>query len=263
MSDSRDPNRDPNRDPGRDPSRETLRDTVRDLKDELAASRADNARLRRLLDEAGVHEGLRHGLRDTVAMLRALMRRTAEDAEDVESYVAHLEGRLDVITRARARTDAFGEADLHTLVSDALFAHLVHEGERASLSGPTVRLRPKAAQALALAVHELASNAVEHGPLGDARGGVRVAWTVEPDPAGPVLALSWRETGGAITAAPRRRGFGTVVLEELLAYDLGARTVVAHEPDGLRCSVRLPLTVRVGCVVADEDDGTSEPPPIR
>lgn len=234
-------------------------DVLRDLTDRLAASRADNARLRRLLDEAGAHEGLRHGLRDTVATLRALMRRTAEDAEDVESYVAHLDGRLDVLTRARARTDAFGEADLHTLVSDELFAHLVREGERATLAGPRVSLRPKATQVLALAVHELASNAAEHGSLGGTDGRVEVRWTVEPDRAEPVLTLTWKEMGAATAAAPRRRGFGAVVLEEMLAYDLGARTSVAFEPDGLRCTVRLPLTARLGRVVADEDAGASGP----
>src|SRR4051812_5020868 len=91
--------------------------------DQFAALRADNARLRRLLDEAGMPDSLRHGLRNTLTMLRTIMRRSAENADDVDSYVAHLEGRLSALTRVQTITDAFGEADLHTLVSDELTVH--------------------------------------------------------------------------------------------------------------------------------------------
>ena len=232
--------------------------------DQLAALRADNARLRRLLDDAGAPDGLRHAFRDTLAMLRAMVRRSAECAEDeagfatVARYAAHLEGRLDALARVRAGLDAFGEADLHMLVSDELLSVFVREGERATLDGPGVRLRPKAAQVLALAVHELASNAVAHGPLGAGDGRVDVTWTVRAGADAPVLALTWTEGGGTVSAGtrptgPARRGFGTAVLEEMLAYDLGAQTTLAHAPDGARCAILLPLTARVGHVVEDAD----------
>ena len=223
-----------------------------DLVDRLVAVEADNARLRRLLDEVGLNDSLRHAFRDTVALLRAVLRRSAGTAEGVEGYVAHFEGRLDAITRVRARTDAFGEADLHTLIADALLVYLVREGERATLDGPDVRLRPKAAQVLALAVHELASNAIEHGASGDGSGRVDVSWRVEAGAAEPTLALMWKESGGAGLSEPSRRGFGTAVLEDMLAYDLGGRTVLSYEPDGLRCDIRLPLIGRVGRLAADE-----------
>lgn len=93
-----------------------------DLIDRLAALEADNHRLRRLLDEAGVTDSLRHALRDTMALLRTIIRRSADTASDVESYVAHLEGRIDSLMRMRAQTDAFGEADLHLLVSEELLS---------------------------------------------------------------------------------------------------------------------------------------------
>ena len=228
-----------------------------DLADRLAALVADNARLRRLLDETGLHDGLRHAFRDTLAMLRAVIRRSAEasgDAEIVAGYAAHLEGRLDAIARVRATADAFGEVDLHTLLSDTLNVHVVREGERATISGPTLRLRPKAAQSMALAAHELATNAIEHGSLGAGCGRVDVTWDVEPsigaggggDGVPATATLIWKESGGSGVAEPERRGFGTLVLEEMLPYELGARTVLAFEPDGLRCTVRLPLTPRVG-----------------
>lgn len=228
----------------------------RDIKDRLAAVEADNARLRRLLEEAGVSDNLRHALRDTVALLRTIMRRSSETATDVDSYAAHLEGRLDTLMRIRARTDAFGEADLHLLVSEELTFHLVREGERAVIEGPAIRLRPKAAQVLATAIHELASNAVEHGALDQPSGHVDVTWHVDAADEAPILFLCWKERGGAIDpASPApRRGFGREVLETMLAYELEAETALVFEPDGLRCAIRFPFTARVGRLTAGEEE---------
>lgn len=225
-----------------------------DPTDRIVALEADNARLRRLLDEGGVPDGLRHALRDTVAMLRSIMRQSAGSREDVESYVAHLEGRLAAIMRMRAATDAFGEADLHGLISDELMFHGVREGERAELMGPVIRLRSKPAQVIALAVHELASNAIEHGALGGMQGRVQVAWRIDSGAIEPVLTLMWRETGGTRPAEPIRRGFGTMVLEEMPAYDLKARTVLTYEADGLRCTIDIPFTSQIGRVVEEAED---------
>jgi two-component sensor histidine kinase len=228
---------------------------ARDMAERLAALEADNTRLRRLLDEAGVPDSLRHGMRNTMAMMRTVIHRSAEQSTDVETYVAHLDGRFGAVMRVQAATDAFGDADLHTLISDELMFHLVREGEQAALTGPRVRLRPKAALVLALALHELTSNAVEHGTLALPQGRVTAAWRVtdaEPEP--PVLILDWAETGGSGVQAPARRGFGTDVLEDMLAYDLGAQTSLRYAPDGLRCTIRLPLTARVGHSVAEDPE---------
>jgi two-component sensor histidine kinase len=225
----------------------------------LAQLEADNARLRRLLDEAGTSDGLRHGMRDTLAMLRAVLRLSAETAENVDGYATHLEGRLDAIARVRVAADIFGEVSLHTLISDELMIHLVREGEQAVLEGPTVRLRPKAAQLAALAVHELCSNAVEHGAFGLSKGGVDVSWAVTGgvSQAPGDLTLIWKELGGTGVREPARRGFGMQVLTEMLGYELSAAVALAFEPDGLRCTIRFPLVPRIGRLV--EDDHADEP----
>ena len=223
---------------------------------------ADNARLRRLLDEAETRDCLRHGLRDTMALLRAVLRLSAETAESVDGYATHLEGRLDAITRVRITADTFGEVNLHTLISDELMIHLIREGEQAALSGPSVRLRPKAAQLVALAVHELSSNAVEHGVFGLAEGEVDVAWSVGRGSAQAPgdLSLVWKEKGGSGVAQPSRRGFGMQVLGDMLSYELGAQVALAFEPDGLRCSVRFPLLARVGHIVEEIGTGETDEP---
>ena len=156
----------------------------RDPAERLAAVEADNARLRRLLDEAGVPDSLRHGMRNTMAMMRTVMHRSAESAADVETYVAHLDGRFGAVMRVQAATDAFGDANLHTLISDELMFHLVREGEQAMIAGPRVRLRPRAALVLALALHELTSNAVEHGSLALPQGRVSATWRIAEAEAG-------------------------------------------------------------------------------
>jgi two-component sensor histidine kinase len=223
-----------------------------DRADELAALRADNARLRRLLDEAGMPDSLRHGMRNTMAMLRTIMHRSADSADEIDAYVAHLDGRLSAILRVQAITDAFGEADLHSLVSDELMAHLVREGERATISGPHVRLRPKPALVVALAVHELTSNGIEHASLALPHGEVTVTWQIEPGNPEPALALTWKETGVAKVTEPAHRGFGTVLLEDMLAYELEAQSVLTYEPDGLRCTLLIPFTARIGRLVPSD-----------
>lgn len=229
--------------------------TSGDEMDRVPQLEADNARLRRLLNEAGAPDGLRHGLRDTVAMLRTVLRLSAETAETVEEYAAHMEGRLAAFARVRSTTDAFGEAGLHTLIADELMIHLVREGERASITGPNVRLRPKPAQVMALAVHELASNGIEHGVLGRSHGRVEVAWSLDAD----AVTLVWKEGSGSEVIEPARRGFGSQVLEQMLPYELGGRTALSFEPDGLRCTICFPLTPNVGRI-AHADRGDDETP---
>ncbi|MEL6062837.1 MULTISPECIES: HWE histidine kinase domain-containing protein [unclassified Methylobacterium] len=227
-----------------------------DLQDRLAVLEADNARLRRLLDAAGVPDSLRHGLHNTLAIMRAIMHRSAESAGDVEGYVAHLDGRFGAVMRVQAATDVLGEADLHSLISDELMFHLVREGDQATLTGPRVRLRPKAALVLALALHELASNAVEHGSLSLPQGRVDVRWEARPsdgaETADPVLQLDWKEQGGVTVVDPSRRGFGTEVLLETLVYQLDAQTVLDFESDGLHFRLCLPLVPTVGHVLAED-----------
>ena len=226
--------------------------------DQVAALKADNARLRRLLDARGVHDGLRHAFRDTVEMLREILRRSHETAESVEDYAAHLVGRLDTLARVRERLDETGSADLHGLVSDELLFHRVREGECAAITGPAVELKSKAAMTLALAVHELATNGIEHGPLAGTSGTVAVSWRADRATDVPVLVLTWKETGAAEATRQARHGFGTMILRDMLEYNLSACTELAYEPDGLRFTLQMPLTPRVGGLV--EDRGPTDAP---
>src|SRR3954454_25374536 len=147
----------------------------------IADLESDNRRLRRLLDQReGAPGELRHRLRSTLALLRAIMTRSARTRpeRDVLSYVAHLEDRLEAITRAQALADRHGDVDLRNLLLDELFHYGASEGERLLLSGPDIQLQLRAGQILALAIHELAVNAVEHGVLGANPGRIEASWDV-------------------------------------------------------------------------------------
>lgn len=220
---------------------------------------AENRRLRRFLDEKGLPAEQRHQVRNTLAMLRAIIRRSAETSESVETYAAHLDGRLDAVARvlnALMRNLPEG-VSLHSLIADELLAHLAREGEQVTISGPGLRLRPGAAEVFAMAIHELAVNAVEHGALTVPQGGIHISWTLTTpaaaDGAAPTLTLDWAESGlESLPPEPVRRGFGTEVLERSLRYELKAETRLAFEPNGLRCTIRLPLPPQI-TVVEDDD----------
>lgn len=214
----------------------------------LGELEADNARLRRLLDAQNAPGELRHRLRGTLALLRAIIQKSARSKEDVEAYAAHLEDRLDAIVRAQAATDDSGEASLAGIVSAELHQYGASEGDQVSLDGPRVLLQPRAAQTVTLAVHELAVNALQHGPLVEGRGRVDVAWRAEAKGEGEMLSISWKEAGPRPLPEVRTKGFGMTVLTEMLRYELQAVTQMDFEADGLRCSIAFPLPAKVGRV---------------
>jgi two-component sensor histidine kinase len=219
--------------------------TENDGAERITELEADNRRLRRLLDQQDAPGELRHRLHSTLAMLRIIIRKSAETKRDLESYVAHLEDRLEALARAQAAADVRGAVDLHALLSDELLHYGATEGDRFVLSGPAVHLQPRAGQVLALAVHELAVNAVEHGALGTRTGRVEVTWSVA-DEADMPFTLTWKERGPTRSAEGSRQGFGMEVLTRTLAYELRATTAFDFDGDGLRCTIRFPLTERVG-----------------
>src|SRR5690606_31398999 len=96
------------------------------------------------------------------------------------------------------------------------------------------------ALALAMAFHELATNAVKYGALANATGEIELAWQPDGEQQEALL-LEWREQGGPAVVAPQRRGFGSVLLTRALEQDLGGRVDLAFHPAGLACSIVLPL----------------------
>ncbi len=192
---------------------------------------------------------LQHRVRNTLAVVRSIARRTAASSETIEDYTAHFDGRLNAFARTQAAVtrDPSGGVDLETLLAEELMAHGAREGGQVHLDGPSVRLQPKAAEMLALAVHELTTNAVKYGALSTPVGRLDIGWAIDGDGDDRRLTLRWAEDlAGRPVMPPRRRGFGFEMLERTLAYDLGAETHLDFTETGLRCIIGLPLDSRVG-----------------
>jgi two-component sensor histidine kinase len=122
----------------------------------------------------------------------------------------------------------WGGVDLNQLVR----AELEMFSQRASTGGVSVLLSPQHAQNIALALHELATNSAKYGALSNAKGKVRVSWTIEPDQAGSVLKFKWMESGGPPVDPPTRQGFGSQLLKGIFS-DVSLKYPV----EGLRCDI--------------------------
>lgn len=217
--------------------------------EEIALLRADNDRLRRLLDQANTPAELRHRMRSTLALLRHVIRRSADRATDIEDYVAHLVDRVDAVARAQTTADDQGTIDLHTLLAEELIRFRIMEDEQLQMAGPSVQFNARPGQAIALAIHELALNAIQHGPLGLDEGRLNVTWHVEGKPPDHALVFEWRETGSTSPAVASAPGFGTDTLSGMLPHELGARTTFAFDQTGLSCVIRVPWAERLGSIL--------------
>ena len=207
--------------------------------DVTAITRAEE-RQRLLLAE------LQHRVRNTLGVVRSIARRSAETSTTVEEYASHLDGRLNAFARTQAMVtrDPDGGVDLEYLVIEELSAYNAREGEQMQVSGPKVRFQPKAAETFALALHELATNALKYGALSQPSGRVEIAWRLDEGMESAELMFEWREQGGPPVKPPPRRGFGTELLERTLAFEFKGQTKLAFDPAGLQCTITLPLSRR-------------------
>jgi PAS domain S-box-containing protein len=200
--------------------------------------------MRALQDRQSVllHE-LQHRVRNTLAVVRSIVLSTGETSDTVEGFAAHLEGRLNALARTQmvlTRAPG-GGVDLETMIRDELLAQVARE-DQIEVSGPDVRLSPKAAEVLALAIHELATNAVKYGAFCTPSGRVGVSWTTSHEGGRIWLSLTWEETGVRVAAtAPRREGFGTELIEQRVPYELRGRGALQFRSGGVRCDITFPL----------------------
>jgi two-component sensor histidine kinase len=136
-----------------------------------------------------------------------------------------------VLTRQRWEGATLGE------VVEGAIQPFGKPGERFQAAGPPVWLPPQTALALAMALHELATNASKYGALSAAAGKVRIDWSTAREADGERLTLTWRETGGPAVKAPRRKGFGSRLLERGLPADLGGTVSLDYRKAGLVCTM--------------------------
>jgi PAS domain S-box-containing protein len=178
---------------------------------------------------------LNHRVKNTLATVQAIAFQTLKGDIPLAEAKTRFEARLMALSRAHnlLTEQNWGGAGLERVVRDST-EHLAGEQGRFALAGPPVWMAPRAALALALALHELGTNAAKYGALSREEGRVAISWRQTPE--GRLL-LEWKEAGGPPVARPARRGFGSRLIEQGLASDLGGKARLAFEPDGLRCTI--------------------------
>jgi PAS domain S-box-containing protein len=177
---------------------------------------------------------LNHRVKNTLALVQGLALQSFKDGRDMaeardafQQRLAALAAAHDLLTR-----ESWEGATLGELAGEALGLYNGQE-PRIAWEGPPVRLNPKAAVSLVMALHELCTNAAKYGALSAPEGRVALLWWIEGDR----LKIEWREAGGPAVAAPGRRGFGLRMIERALAADLSGTAGIAFEPDGLVCRI--------------------------
>jgi two-component sensor histidine kinase len=175
---------------------------------------------------------LSHRSKNLLAIVMAIARQTARNSPSFQEFERRFNSRIQALAAAHDLLveQQWGGATLEGLASAQLSAFGL---EKISMRGPPVRLRAEAIQNVALALHELGTNASKYGSLSVPEGRVEIDWALVPGESGPPsLRLTWRETGGPKVAPPEERGFGCFVLERVTVNALGEGKIEFH-PDGL------------------------------
>ncbi len=183
---------------------------------------------------------LDHRVKNMLTVVNSMVRLTGRRAQSLKDYQRSLEARIQAMARAHLTVteEQAGGMSLARLVEDELGPYRLEGGDRILIDGPEAYLAPRAAQSLALALHELATNAAKYGALKIEGGSLAVTWTIETTPK-TCLVLVWKETGHKSLRAPRREGFGTTVVTQVLEAQLNADVELGFEVSGVRCVVRL------------------------
>jgi PAS domain S-box-containing protein len=213
---------------------------------DLTRHRKAQGHSRMMIDE------LNHRVKNTLATVQAIVWQALRRESSPSQIQAAIESRIFALSRSHdllTRSNWEG-VTLHDLAraSMAPFEGIDDRSDRLSIVGPDVTLISSVALALGIAFHELATNAVKYGALSNTDGSISIVWAHLHWAGGNGLVIHWREDGGPAVAVPENRGFGSRVIERGLPHELGGSARLDFRPQGLVCTIELPMqerTVRV------------------
>jgi PAS domain S-box-containing protein len=183
-----------------------------------------------------------HRARNALALVQSIVRLTRSDT--IKSYIGAVEGRIGALSRAHTllAQSRWQGAELARLVDEELAPYRTSDADKIVASGPDVSLEPRTAQTLALALHELSTNAAKYGALSVMSGRVKVSWELRPEH----LVLRWTESGGPSTQPPASPGFGIRVIGASIERQLDGEATFDWHSDGLQCSLAVPRGDKIG-----------------
>jgi PAS domain S-box-containing protein len=183
---------------------------------------------------------INHRAKNMLSVVDAIAHQTA--TRSPEDFVEHFSERVQALS---ANQDLLIKNEWKGVeIADLVRAQLAHfadlVGSRIAMHGPKLRLSPASAQAIGLALHELATNAGKYGALSTDRGRVDIGWKTTD---GDTFTMSWTERDGPPVAAPERRGFGTIVMDAMAERSLGGTVDLDYAASGVSWRVSCPATI--------------------
>ncbi|MER0238077.1 HWE histidine kinase domain-containing protein [Fulvimarina sp. MAC8] len=171
-----------------------------------------------------------HRMKNSLAMVQAIVSQTLRQSDDIGTLQEAITTRLSALARAQEvlLVEGSDNVDIRNAVETALGPHRPGEG-RFDISGPPIMLDAQETLGLSLGLHELATNAAKYGALSNAHGRIDVAWTQNKGR----FEFSWREKGGPEVEAPKRSGFGSKLMQRVVASYFNGKAYLDFEPAGL------------------------------
>jgi PAS domain S-box-containing protein len=191
---------------------------------------------------------LDHRVKNVLATVSAIASHTKETSKSRAEFITALDGRIRsmAITHELLSARHWQGIPLAELLHRELAPYAIASNTR--VDGPDVVLRAEAGLTLAMVFHELATNSAKFGAISAKSGRVSVRWSFKHNGgAERWLSLRWEESGGPHVAQPTRLGHGTAVIRDLVPYELGGTSELAHLPEGVRCNLRIPAQWLSAC----------------
>jgi PAS domain S-box-containing protein len=198
---------------------------------------------------------LDHRVKNVLSTVRAIITQAPKSDSSLAEFVAGLDGRMTSL----ARTHELLSSERWRNVSLADIARRELEPYTAGttdVGGPSVSLHPEAAQAVAMVLHELATNAAKHGAFSKRGGRVLLRWWWLQNGSQGRLAVEWQEVDGPPVDAPSRPSYGTAIIRELIPFELGGTVKLTFASEGIRCRMEIPGTW------SDRDSSLTEGTPV-
>lgn len=190
---------------------------------------------------------LNHRVKNTLATIYAIAELSLRDDRPIADGRKAFLGRIEALSTSHdvLTNKDWAGASVGEIVAEALKPFGGTKNHRFVIQGGEVWIRPEPALALALAINELATNALKHGALSNDRGQVLVSWDIDEVDGECKVHFVWRETGGPEVKPPKHKGFGTVLLEHTLGLDTDGGCKIHYDPPGVRFECHLPGEIKV------------------
>jgi PAS domain S-box-containing protein len=183
-----------------------------------------------------------HRVKNILARVAVVAMYTRQGSRSMDEFIQTLDGRIQSMATAHSllSQSRWNGAGLHDLVRHQLAPYATEANM--TVTGADVMLSAAATQAVAMVLHELVTNAAKYGALSSPEGRISVQWDPPSDGATPTLTIVWRETGGPpVAAAASQEGYGTSLIRDLIPHELGGTVDLILAPEGVRCTIVIPL----------------------